>query len=362
MAEMGHFIIGFSIIIPILYFSDGKFNKKVAAIFIINNWIGPDSAQAYGFLEDLIGLDFHWFIPYLIWAIPLALFFSYLSRFSVERTERYFKFVDDGKRDINWKNSYLLCVSGGLLHTITDAIFRHDMYNSTLKLLDDFLQPKLGELNHLASYGIDVGGLQIISYLILVVITLLAVFIVDRDLRSLLIFFGIFCGITLALVFTFGDKIVGEEYDVAVVILSVLFIFAPLMLLFYVDKSVRNNPTIALEKPRIDAKLGLKVVGSISLLLSAVFLAVGIIAIVNPSLVNFVDISDELFSLLGIVITIASIVMVINSVGLFLKVDVSRKILIITYSVFTIFIYPLVIILYLCQDDVKALFYGDRLE
>ncbi|MCK4285272.1 MAG: hypothetical protein KAX18_03675, partial [Candidatus Lokiarchaeota archaeon] len=140
MAELGHFIIAFSIIIPIIYFSGDKFNYKVAAIFIIGNWIGPDSSQAFGFLP----IDFHYIIPYLIWAVPLALFFSYFSRFSVKRSERFFKMVDDGKRDVTWRNAYLLLVSSGLIHTITDALFRN---NLKIKFLENIFEPTLPEIH-----------------------------------------------------------------------------------------------------------------------------------------------------------------------------------------------------------------------
>src|SRR6056297_1780268 len=158
MPEAGHFVLGLSILLPVFYLTDGKFNKKVAVVFLLNNWLGPDLGQVYSKLfqlEDLTGLDFHWFIPFMLFAVPLAYFYSYFSRFSVERRNSFLKIVDDGKRDISWRNAYLLCLSGGLLHTIADAIFRKQVYNSTIKILDDFIQPDIGDLFGLATYGLD---------------------------------------------------------------------------------------------------------------------------------------------------------------------------------------------------------------
>ena len=129
MPEAAHYIIGMSILIPLFYITDGKFNKKVAIIFLINNWIGPDLGQVYSKLfgiEDAVGIDFHWFIPFMFFAIPMGYFYSYMSRFSVTKTsgaKGFLTIKDDVSKDVSWRNAYLLCLSGGLLHTIADAIF-----------------------------------------------------------------------------------------------------------------------------------------------------------------------------------------------------------------------------------------------
>ena len=193
MPEVGHIFIAMSILIPVFYLTDNKFNKKVAVIFLLSNWIGPDHGQIFSKLfnlEDLTGLDFHWFIPFLLWSIPLAYCYSYFSRFSVKKTERFFTITDDGKRDVNWKNAYLLCMSGGLLHTIADAYFRHDVYDSTIKFLDDVIQPKIGELNQLASIGIDVGVSHIIlTYFIAIIVVFAVLYLLDKDFKHIFIFF-----------------------------------------------------------------------------------------------------------------------------------------------------------------------------
>lgn len=354
---LGHFIIGFAIIIPILYYSNGEFNKKVAAIFIINNWMGPDVGQAFGFLEELTGIDFHWFIPWIVFAIPLALVFSYMSRFSIERSDRFFKIVDDGRKEVSWKNAYLLCAAGGLLHTIADAIFRHNTFDSTIKFLDDVVQPTLGDLYFIANTGADVGILQLLPFLIMIIIILFAVYIVDRDIKSIIIFFTVFCALTLTLTLVFGDKIVGEEYEVAVVFLSVIFVFLPLMFLFYADKDVRNNPTVAPEKKRISPETGLKIVGIITILLAVALLLLGIIGLTNPSIIQgIVDVGESLIIAIGIVVICCGVALCIAGIGIFLKKKFSRYILMPVCALLVIFVYPLIIFFYLNQNDLKQLF------
>ena len=47
----------------------------IAFIFILNNWIGPDSYWPYGYLP----FDGHAILGFLFWAIPLSLFYAYLT-------------------------------------------------------------------------------------------------------------------------------------------------------------------------------------------------------------------------------------------------------------------------------------------
>ena len=352
MPELGHLIIAFSIIIPIIYFSGDKFNYKVAAIFIIGNWIGPDSTQAFSFLP----IDFHYIIPYLIWAVPLALFFSYFSRFSVKRSDRFFKLVDDGKRDVTWRNSYLLLVSSGLIHTISDTLFRN---NLKIKFLENIFEPTLPEIHRYGFiFDLDIPILQMISYTILITVTLLAVFIVDKKFKDILVFFFTFIGVTVLIVFIFGERVVGGEYDVGASFLAVLFIFIPLMLLFYVAKDVNEHPTLSLEEPRINPELGLKIAAGLSGIIALFFLLIGILSITSPSIIQeLIDFSESSFFILGIIFIILGGITTFAIIGLFLKINACRYIVISVCIFMTLFVYPLLIVLYLCQDNVKALFY-----
>ena len=66
MPGIAHLVFGLFIVIPIFYVARDKFSSKVALIFVLNNWIGPDSYWAWRFIpinaESIYG--------YLIWIIP----------------------------------------------------------------------------------------------------------------------------------------------------------------------------------------------------------------------------------------------------------------------------------------------------
>ena len=356
MPEIGHFFIALSIIIPVIYLTDSKFNKKVAVIFVLSNWIGPDHGQIFDKLfgiEDLIGIDFHYFIPFLLWAIPLSYCYSYISRFSVKKTDKFFTIADDGKRDVNWKNAYLLSVSGGLLHTYADALFRHDVYDSTIKFLNNFLDPKIGDLNQLASFGIDVGVAHVfLSYFIAILVVFTALYLLDKDFKKVLQFFILY---TIT-VFTISLVFVSEEYDTAVIILSLTFIVTPLMLLFYVDKNVRNKPTKLNEKSRLNPVVGTKIVGIITLTLSVLLLGGGILVVIKPSLLDSLDVAKEFILVLGILLSIIGGILLIGSIGLSKRIKVSRTIIMFATCFMLLLVYPLFILFYLAQDDVKKQF------
>ncbi|MGV9173200.1 MAG: hypothetical protein ACOC44_14125 [Promethearchaeia archaeon] len=354
--EAGHFIIGLSIIIPIIYLTDGKFNKKVAIIFLLNNWLGPDHGQVFSkllSLEELTGLDFHWFLPFLLWAIPLAYFYSYFSRFSVKRTDNFFALSDEKRREVSWKNAYLLCISGGLLHTIADAFFRHRVYDSTIKILNGVIKPEIGELNNLAYFGIDIGVSHILlTYFIAIFVVFFGLYILDKEFKKVFLFYTVYVAVIFCITFFF----VGSEYDTAVVILSVSFILLPLMLLFYVDKEVTRNPTSIKKEPRIEAEKGLKIIGAISLFLATIFILFGLALLVSPGILSSLEIAEVFIIVLGIFVSSVGCIMAIGAIGLFLRKNVCRKILMGASLLMLILIYPLFIFFYIAQDDVKALF------
>ncbi len=382
MPEAGHFVIGLSIIVPIIYLTDGKFSKKVAIIFLLNNWLGPDLGQIYSKLfrlEDITGLDFHWFLPFMLWAIPLAYFYSYFSRFSVQKGDKFLSINDDGFREISWRDAYLLCISGGLLHTIADAIFRKQVYNSTIKILDDFIQPDIGDLFGFATYGLDIGVAHVLfTYFIAIFVVFYGLYILDKDFKKVLRFYSIY----IALVFSITLFFVGDEYDSAVIILSVFFIVVPLMLLFYVEKEVKRNKDkekqenkeenkkqkknneqnkkhrkLAESKPKIEAEMGIKTVGTILSLFSVGLMVFGILLIKDPLLFNDLEeIRTSLVITLAIIIIITAAIMFIGGFGLFFKKPASRYIAMGSLLLLFILIYPMVMFFYLCQDNVKSKF------
>ena len=74
MPGLGHLFFGLFLIIPILFIAKNQLNYKIAIIFVLTNWIGPDSFWPW---NAIIPIDFHPLLGYIILAIPLALFYSY---------------------------------------------------------------------------------------------------------------------------------------------------------------------------------------------------------------------------------------------------------------------------------------------
>ena len=362
MAFFGHFIVGLSIIIPLYFFNREKFDHKVAAIFIISNWIGPDSAQAYFFLKwdfQTFEWDFHYLLPFAIWGVLLAFFFSYVSRFSVVRSEKFIRIQDDLKKTLNWKNAYFLVLSGGIIHTITDTLTRS---NFKIKFFDTFFEPTLFDVQ---SWGTDLGiqgkQVQLIAYLIMIILTFLLLFIFHQKPRDVLIYF-----ISLILIILIGglaisDGFLGGEYDIGTVFFSILFIFTPFMLLMYVFNDVHKQSTeVTTEKQNeepIHRVKKLYVVSGIVLLVTGLVLALGVLSFLKTDfIIDALNFDEIVYTILGITLICIGSLGMFSGVGLMLKLNIARYVTMVLFSFLLIFVFPLAIVFYLAQNDVKVLF------
>jgi hypothetical protein len=349
MALIGHFIIGLCIVIPLIYWNRERFNHKVAALFIIANWIGPDSAQGFPFLP----IDFHYLLPYLIWAVPLAFVFSYISRFDVLRNNRFFTIVDDEKYTLNWRDSYLLLVSAGILHTITDAIFRS---NLKIKILENVLEPTLFDLHDIGDItGFANEATEIFALAILVISATLMLYIMKRSIRDITIFLGVLGFFVIFLVFTLGSAVVGEEFDVGILIFALAFIFAPLMLLIHVNKSVmQKQDNNSFDVPKRTSLVLLKLISGIIILLGIILVIIGLIAIIDPLVLQEAfNLDIFVFQILGVVFLIFAALMFVGGVGLLLKWRIARYPVMFVAFLLLILGYPLAIAFYLCQNNVR---------
>ncbi|MHA1465160.1 MAG: hypothetical protein ACTSQ2_08735 [Candidatus Heimdallarchaeaceae archaeon] len=362
MAFFGHFIVGLSIILPLYFFNRERFNHKVAAIFIISNWVGPDSAQAYFFLKwdfQTFEWDFHYLLPFAIWGVLLAFFFSYISRFSVVRSEKFIKIQDDLKKTLDWKNAYFLVLSGGIIHTITDTLTRS---NLKIKFFETFFEPTLFDVQ---SWGTDLGiqgkQVQLIAYLIMIVLTFLLLFIFHQKPRDVLIYFVSLIIIILVGGLVIGDGFLGGEYDIGTVFFSIVFIFAPLMLLMYVlndvhKKSTEEEPEKQKEEPKHNFK-NLYIISGIVILVTGLVLALGVLSYLKTDfIVDALNFDEIVYSILGISLCVIGSFGILSGVGLILKLNSARYVTMILFSLLLIFVYPLAIVFYLSQNDVKALF------
>ncbi|MFX0099987.1 MAG: hypothetical protein ACFFCS_10440 [Candidatus Hodarchaeota archaeon] len=387
MPSIGHFMIGLFIVIPILYYDKEKFNPKVAAIFVLNNWIGTDAGQTYskllispfegdisdflqdmGFVKDMadaiadsIAELFHYVVPYLAFAILLAFFYSYMSRFSIVKGEKFLNIVDDGKKTLNVKNAYLLCVSGGLLHTITDSIFRK---NTKIKILNSIFEPVLYDrqegderplgLPPISEWGqLDTGATVIVMYILVVLIIFLSIYIVKRSTKEMILLLGIFAGAILIVGFTIGFG----EMDVGVLFIFGLFVFLPLLLLFHVARDVRDKPLEREPRSGMGVEKGILVAAVVSLLLSVIILALGTVAIIMPDVIDsIIGVGVATIIILGVGIAGVGGILLIGSIGLFKRVNVCRQIVRYLYIPLIILVFPLIITFYLSEENIKKEF------
>ena len=131
-----------------------------------------------------IGMEgFHYIIPYAtMFAVPLACVYSYISRFTIVRSTKGFSIRDDGQRTLGWKHAYLLVVAGGMLHNITDSIFRNNM---RIKIMEYMFEPVINtEINHwgesLGILGWNTDSLAIAGF----AIAILAVYFIMYSLSK----------------------------------------------------------------------------------------------------------------------------------------------------------------------------------
>ncbi len=362
MAFFGHFVVGLSIIIPLYFFNREKFNHKVAAIFIISNWIGPDSAQAYFFLKwdfQTFEWDFHYLLPFAIWGVLLAFFFSYMSRFSVVRSEKFFRIQDDLKKTLDWKNAYFLVLSGGIIHTITDTLTRN---NLKIKFFETFFEPTLFDVQ---SWGADLGiqgkEVQLIAYLIMIILTFLLLFIFHQKPRDVIVYFVSLISIILIGGLAIGDGFLGGEYDIGTVFFSLIFIFTPLMLLMYVFNDVnKQSSEVLIEKQTEVSKPNVRkfyIVSGIVIVVTGLVLTLGVLSFLKVDLiVDSLNFDEIVFSILGISLIIIGSLGILSGIGLILKINAARYVTMVLFSFLLIFVFPLAIIFYLAQNNVKIFF------
>ena len=354
MPFFGHFVIALSLIIPIYYFNREKFHYKIAVIFVLNNWIGPDTAHAYFFLP----IDFHYLVPYLFWALPLAFFYSYLSRFSIKFENRKLCIIDDQQKVLNWRNAYLLTISGGILHTVADTIFRS---NLKFKFIENVFEPRLYEIQEYGmGLGIDSGPVHLFGYLFLILMSLLIFLFFNRNLKDMLIFYTSFLLIVIVSIVLLGDDVAGEEFDIGVVFFAVIFIFIPLCLLFIVAESVfKQDPqsmnTKTLTENQI--KRGLLIISIVDFVIAGMLFTWGVFCFTNPPIFEeFFKINTNAVIFLGIFVALLAICALYGGVGLFLRQKSARLITALIMSFLLVFIYPLFAALFLYQDDVRLLY------
>jgi hypothetical protein len=353
MPGIAHLVFGLFLVIPIFYIARDKFNYKVALIFVLNNWNGPDSYWAWRFIpinaESIYG--------YLIWIIPLSLYYSYLSRFSLQRSKNFVKLVDDGVREVNWRHSYLLCLSGGLLHNHIDAFFHRGGHG--VEIFPEFSIPFDDFLNWGISPIEISSGLIVIGFVLMIVVSILAMYYLGKDMKDMFIFLFAVIGVTFLLHFTLGGEYSGNELEIVAIGYNLFYLFIPLMLLAYVANYVNKKPRKPRESPLLNRELGLKLIAVFVIILAGVVLYLGIDTIIGSQFITELiggGIDSVVLNVIGMLIIGASLIGLIGAIGLFFKINYCRYMVILVSILLFFFVYPFAIALFLCDKDIKALF------
>lgn len=356
MPGISHLIFGLMLVVPMMYFAKEKFNYKVAVIFVLNNWIGPDSYWPYSWIP----FDMHALLGFLIWAIPLSLFYSYLTRFSILRTDRFFTIADDGKRDVSWKNSYIVCVAGATFHNVIDTLFHGPPYGinlfpSELNLSD----PNLGDINSWGtiSYGYS-EVLIIVGFVSMIVMSLLIIYFLRKRFKDVLVFLFIAVALLILSQVLLGWETFSER-ELSATGYTFFFIFLPLMGFAYVMNHVNNNPTQP-SKPLMDKEIAHTFVAIVALILCGGFVFLGLSPFIAPSIPDAIIggyFSTETMQIIGIVITIIATIGTIGAVGLFFKNRICRYFVIFICILLWFFVFPFAIALFLSRNDIKEMYF-----
>ncbi len=119
MPSIGHLLLGGLLSLILYYFGDKKkFTKYHAFILFVNNYLGPDLGWVL-----LIGEYTHTIVGFAIFALFIAFFFSYFTRFSPDFKR---KDLTEHPKQVPYLNALCLVIAGGTMHNYLDGIINHE--------------------------------------------------------------------------------------------------------------------------------------------------------------------------------------------------------------------------------------------
>ncbi|MHA2404113.1 MAG: hypothetical protein ACXADH_14040, partial [Candidatus Kariarchaeaceae archaeon] len=153
-----------------------------------------------------------------------------------------------------------------------------------------------------------------------------------------------------------GSKFVGNEYDLAVIIIAFFFVFLPLMLLVLVANDVYQD-----EKERIvSVKEQQANIPKIIICVLLVMIGMGILGIwglINTtSAQEILDFDRKFIQIASLTFLVFTLFAGIGAAGLYVRAAWARILVMILFSSLILFVYPFAIVLYLAQDNVKKEF------
>jgi hypothetical protein len=362
MPTFGHVFYGMCLLIPILYFARDKFNYKVGFIFLANNIFGPD------ILHLLFIPYFHNILGYAILAIPLSLVFTYSSRFSLMKSDGPFplKFVDESIREVNWKNSYIISVAGGISHFFIDQFYHfekqmHIWYG--IEITHDEMLAWGGSAYHVIDPLMTIGSMIVVGTI------LLSMYYLRKGYKETFKWLLIFTVLSIVLMLGLSTAVYGGEREFGVMVHCTIYVLIPLFLLMYAARDIMDNPVDTPDVPKIDRKILLNIVAVISMLIALFFLFYVFYALTyTDSLAKSIaenggQTAEEVarsITIIAYIYSVVAIILLIGSIGLFFKINICRYFVIAASLISFIFGFPLAIALFLCEKDVKTLF-GNKL-
>ena len=349
MPGIGHLVYGLAVVAGLLFITRNKFNHKVAFIFFVNNYLGPDTAHIYGEI-------FHTLLGFPIFAIPLSLFYSYLSRFSVHRSGKFIDIIDDGKREVNWKNAFYATVAGGISHRMIDGLFHPGYW---FGFLPDGWDLSLDNLNSWNG-GNSWTAAIVLDMVMIVFIIAGSLYAIREGYKKALMFLSIVVGMFLIEVAATDFSVTGGENDVAVFFFTGVFILAPLLLIGHADREVKAHPVEVLEKPRISRKIVVPLLNSLMLAVVALFFAAGFAGTFYTSwLEHLIHISfggPAGTQAVGIMFMGLTGVGIVGCIGVYFKNSRCRSIVMVMSTLTWYFVFPFGLALVLSENDVKSWF------
>ncbi|GAB4320598.1 MAG: hypothetical protein Kow0069_24630 [Promethearchaeota archaeon] len=223
MPGISHVVYGLATLLPLVFVARDRLDAKAAAVYVFNNWIGPDSFWPYSVLP----FPGHSILGFVAWAVPLAWIYQYLSRFSLHRRGRWFELRDDGEPYLEWRHAYALTVAGGFSHFFVDAIGHHGY----LVHLWEGLSPSFDEVQAWGdAYYHVTGAVSLVGYLVQLGACFLTLHYAARKPKDFVAFLASLVGATLLVVATLGGEAFGE-LEISTQFLVGTFFIVPFTLL-----------------------------------------------------------------------------------------------------------------------------------
>jgi hypothetical protein len=297
-------------------------------------------------------------------AIPLALFFSYYSRFSLKRTDGGFpfKFVDDGISEVTYKNAYFITAAGGISHFFIDQFYHFEKEMHIWEGIDithDQMLAWGGPAYHYITPWIILGDIVIVSIIVL------SLYFFKRGSKDTFKFLLASTLVVVLLMVLVSTSVFWAEREFGAIVHCFVYVLIPLFLLMYAARDVKDNPITTPDVPKINRKTLLKIVTLISILFSLFMIIYAYFAISYASFLaeliveGFGGSITEMtvtVTIIGYIYLTMAVVLLIASFGLFFKINICRQIAMFICTYFFIFVFPFAITLFLNENDVKAMF------